>query len=80
MVMLVVEPISKLAVVLVGVVIILIGIALMQFGHYVRDSLNVMYARLPGRFQYPNWWPRLIGGLVCAFGVLVAVVGGVFAK
>ncbi len=38
MVMLVVEPISKLAVVLVGVVIILIGIALMQFGHYVRNS------------------------------------------
>ena len=71
---------AKLVVIVVGLGLIGIGTALMLFGEGVISTLNRMYAVLPGKFQYPFWWHRVIGGIVGGFGLIVAVVGGVTAR
>ena len=69
----------KLAAVGVGFGIALIGLAIWLFGKYLTGGLNKLYAALPGRFQYPTWWPRAVGGFFIAFGVLILAVGAAAA-
>ena len=53
-----------------------VGVALRSsWGAGLQAALNKDYARLPGKFQYPDSWHRFIGALFIAFGLLVAVVG-----
>jgi hypothetical protein len=33
-----------------------------------------MYAQLPGHFQYPPWFVRAFGGVVCAFGLVILIL------
>lgn len=70
---------AKLGAVGLGVAFVLAGAAIIRFGASAIASLNRMYARLPGGFQYPAWWHRLFGAIVVGFGLLVAVVGGTLA-
>jgi len=78
MVVAVVWP-AKLGAIGVGLVIAVAGAAIVRFGAPAIVALNKTYARLPGRFQYPLWWHRLLGGMFVVFGVLIASVGGVLA-
>lgn len=64
---------AKLVAIVIGVGFIGAGVALMLFGEGVVPMLNRMYAVLPGRFQYPLWWHRFTGGIICGFGLIVAV-------
>jgi len=64
----------------IGLGFIGIGVALMLVGGGVISQLNRVYAALPGKFQYPPWWHRLIGGMICCFGLIVAVAGGGLAR
>ena len=69
----------KLAAVGVGVGIALVGVVIWLFGSHVTTGLNRIYGKLPGRFQYPRWWHRLLGGFLIAFGVLILSVGAALA-
>lgn len=71
---------AKTIAVVIGLGLIGIGAALMLVGGAVISRLNRLYAALPGKFQYPRWWHRFIGGIICGFGLIVAVVGGVLAR
>lgn len=71
---------AKLVAIVIGVGLIGAGAALVLFGEGVIYRLNRMYAVLPGKYQYPLWWHRFIGGIICGFGLIVAVVGGVLAR
>jgi hypothetical protein len=63
-------------VVLIGLVIMAAGITLSSFvGTRLQTGLNALYARPPGKFQYPAWWHRLIGWLFVAFGLTTVIVG-----
>jgi len=63
-----------------GVALIAVGVGLIRFGGRLTGAFNKVYARLPGRFQYPSWWHRLIGGFFCALGLLGVVLGLAFAR
>lgn len=69
----------KLAAIGVGAGIVLVGAIGWIFGGHVTTALNVTYAKLPGHFQYPPNWHKLIGGMLIGFGLLIVVVGGVMA-
>ena len=68
-----------LAAVGVGLGIALIGVAMWIAGWRLTSALHQLYARLPGCFQYPAGWHRLIGGLFVAFGVVILVTGAALA-
>lgn len=73
---------AKLVAVLLGVFFILVGYWFFSRGAPLIQGLNHSYARYPGilgRFRYPPWYHQFFGGLVMAFGLLIAVVGGVAA-
>jgi len=61
-----------------GVPFIAVGVAIIKFGRPWIDFSNRVYARLPGRFQYPSWYHYLFGTICCAFGLLIIVVALVF--
>lgn len=65
---------AKLGVALIGLAVMAIGVGFMRFGAPLILSLNNLYARLPGRFQYPVWWHRLVGGIIGAIGLLIVVL------
>lgn len=69
----------KLGAVLVGFIPIAIGVGLLRFGAPLIISLNRLYAQLPGRFRYPEWWRRLLGVIFVGLGLLIAVTGVLFA-
>lgn len=69
----------KVAAIGLGVGIVLIGAIGWIFGGHVTNALNVMYAKLPGHFQYPHNWHKLLGGMFIGFGLLIVVVGGLMA-
>ncbi len=71
--------IAKLWPLTIGLGIIAIGVGMIRYGAPIIASLNKLYARLPGRFRYPVWWHRLLGGLFVAFGLLYTVAGIVLA-
>ncbi len=71
--------IAKMVPLLIGLGTLAVGVGMIRFGAPIVLSLNKLYARLPGRFQYPLWWHRLVGGMFVAAGLLFAVVGVVFA-
>jgi hypothetical protein len=50
-----------------------------RFGGPVFVGLNKMFARLPGRWQYPAWWHRFLGAIIVGFGLLFAVTGALLA-
>jgi hypothetical protein len=70
---------GKLASIGVGLLCVGAGAALIAFGSRLTASLNVMYARLPGRVVYPPWAHRVLGAFFLVFGLVVAGVGGVLA-
>ncbi len=73
---------AKLVAILIGAAFILIGYWFFSRGAPLIQGLNRSYARYPGvlgRFRYPSWFHQFFGGLVMAFGLLIAVVGGVAA-
>jgi hypothetical protein len=70
---------AKIGVVAVGLGFVIAGGAIARYGAPAIMALNRIYARLPGRFQYPPWWHRLFGAMFVALGVLIAAVGGVLA-
>jgi hypothetical protein len=70
---------AKLVAALMGLAVLAIGVGLMRFGAPLIVSLNNLYARLPGRFQYPLWWHRVVGGIIGAIGLLIAVLGMLLA-
>jgi hypothetical protein len=70
---------AKLGAVAVGLAFMVAGGAIARYGAPAIVALNKTYARLPGRFQYPPWWHRLLGAMFAAFGLLIAVVGGILA-
>jgi hypothetical protein len=68
----------KPTVVIVELAGFLIGYWFFSRGAPMIRGLNQSYARYPGilgRFRYPSWWHRLMGGMFMAWGVLVAVIG-----
>ena len=69
---------TKLVVIGIGLAIGLVGLVVTYFGKPVVIALNKLYARLPGRWQYPPWWHRLIGGIFVGIGLLTVVLGAVF--
>lgn len=69
----------KLAAVGVGFGVGLIGVVIWLYGRYLTVGMNKLYAALPGRFRYPNWWHRAVGGFFIAFGVLILAVGAALA-
>lgn len=74
---------TKLIVVGIGVAVIALGLALVRYGPRATAPLNAFYANLPGpygRYQYPAWWPKALGGMVICMGLIAAVAGGVLAK
>jgi hypothetical protein len=66
---------AKLGAALIGLAVVAIGVGFVLFGAPLIVSLNNLYARLPGRFQYPLWWHRFVGGIIGAIGLLIAVLG-----
>ena len=73
---------AKLIAVLIGGAFVLLGYWFFSRGAPLIGGLNQSYARYPGilgRFRYPSWYHRFMGGAFIAFGLLVAVVGGVTA-
>ena len=73
---------AKLVAILIGVAIILVGYWFFSRGAPLIQGLNRSYARYPGmlgRFRYPSWFHQFFGGMIVAFGLLFAVVGGVAA-
>ena len=70
---------AKLAALGIGLGFIAIGIAIIRLGSPAIVALNRLYERLPGRFQYPAWWHRLLGGIFVGFGVLFAIAGVLLA-
>lgn len=71
---------AKLGAVVLGLAIFVLGLGIVRFGGHVMGRLNRLYEHMPGHFQYPSWWNKLLGGMFCGFGLLVAVAGGVLAK
>jgi hypothetical protein len=65
---------AKLAALTTGVAFIAVGVGLIRFGGRLTVAFNKVYARQPGRFQYPSWWHRLIGGFFCALRLLGAAL------
>ena len=72
--------VGKALAVSLGLGLIGVGATLMLVGGGVTSRMNSLYAALPEKFQFPPWWHRLIGGIICCFGLIVAVVGGVLAR
>lgn len=70
---------AKLAALGIGLGFIGSGLAVIRFGGPAFVGLNKMYARLPGRWQYPAWWHRFIGALIVGFGLLFAIAGVLLA-
>jgi hypothetical protein len=73
---------AKLVAILIGVAFILVGYWLLSRGAPLIQGLNRSHARYPcrlGRFRYPSWFHQFMGGVFMAFGLLVAVIGGVAA-
>ncbi len=66
---------ARLAAIGLGLLFIGAGALFMKWGGRLTSALNALYSRLPGRFQYPSWNHRMFGGLIVAFGVLIACVG-----
>lgn len=70
---------TKLMAVFLGLIPVAIGVGFIRLGAPLIALLNKLYARLPGRFQYPRWWHRLVGGLFVAIGLLIAIPGAILA-
>ena len=54
----------------IGAAVVLAGVALWIASGPITRSLNKLYAALPGRFQYPHWWVRMIAALFFVFGLV----------
>lgn len=65
---------AKIIALATGLVLIAIGAAFIRFGAPLIASLNQMYARLPGRFQYPRWFHLVFGSAVCGFGLFILIL------
>lgn len=60
----------------VGAGVMILGAVLFsKLGSRLTTELNKLYVRLPGRFQYPAWFHRLIGGIFLAFGLVFVLAG-----
>lgn len=70
---------TKLATLLIGLAAVALGVVMIRYGTPVVASLNKLYLRLPGRFQYPSWWHWLVGSLFVLVGLLFAIGGVLFA-
>ena len=66
---------AKLVALAIGLAIAGVGIAFGRFGSPVITALNRLYSSMPGRFQYPLWWHKLVGALFFTVGMLIAIVG-----
>jgi hypothetical protein len=71
---------GKLVALVVGLAIVLAGLGLATFGQPLIVNLNKLYGAMPGRFQYPVWWHRLVGALIAVVGLLIAAVGLITMK
>jgi hypothetical protein len=69
-----VEHVPRLVGSLIGFAIVILGAALITLSMRLTRGLNVMYAQLPGHFQYPPWFVRAFGGVVCAFGLVILIL------
>ena len=59
---------------LIGLAILVAGVALVKVSGPLTKALNTMYAALPARFQYPPWFVASFGVVVCAFGGILAIL------
>jgi hypothetical protein len=71
---------GKLVAVIVGLAIALAGLGLATFGQVLIVNLNKLYGAMPGRFQYPIWWHKVVGAVIGVIGLLIAVVGLITVK
>lgn len=70
---------EKLSAIGLGVVLLLAGAAYLRFGASHIASLNKRYENLPGRFQYPSGFHRLMAGIIVAFATVVIILAAVLA-
>jgi hypothetical protein len=63
-----------------GLVVMLVGVALMLFHERLTRAFNALYAELPGKFQYPRWFVRTLGALFTTFGVALLVASAVLGR
>jgi hypothetical protein len=71
--------VQKFGAVALGLAFVIGGVAFMRVGAAPMAALNRLNARLPGKVQYPAWYHRFFGGIILAFGLLVAILGGALA-
>jgi uncharacterized BrkB/YihY/UPF0761 family membrane protein len=63
----------------IGAGVVLAGLALWIASGPITRSLNKLYAALPGRFQYPDWWVKMIAAFFFVFGLVmigIAILAG----
>lgn len=73
-----VEYAPRLLGTLIGLAVLVLGVAVITTSGRLTKGLNTMYAALPGRFQYPPRFVALFGAVMCAFGGVVAILSVIF--
>lgn len=74
---------AKLGAVAIGLALVALGLLMWRYGSYLTRAFNWSYSIIPGpmgRFRYPARYHQLFGSAIVAFGLLIAFVGGIFAK
>jgi hypothetical protein len=61
----------------ISLVLTTVGLLTYWFHAPITEGLNSVYRVMPGRFQYPRGYVRVIGGILAIFGLLGALAAAI---